>query len=47
MSYNVLVGKGTRGRYNKVATVKGEGFARLHAAMVREPGTRVKVEPRG
>lgn len=43
-SYNVLVGKGSRGRYRNVLRVKGEGFARMTAAMVPE-GYRAKVEP--
>lgn len=46
MSYNVMVGKGARGRYNKVASVKGEGFAKMHAAMLnRVPGQRAKAVP--
>lgn len=48
MKFNVFVGKGARGRFNKVATISGpaaQGFATLHAAMVRTEGFRTKVEP--
>ncbi len=44
-SFTVLVGKGTRGKFRPVLNVKGEGFARLTAAMVPS-GFRAKVEPR-
>ena len=46
MKYNVLVGKGARGRYSNRLTITGpaaEGFARLTAAMV-PAGYRAKVE---
>lgn len=45
MSYNVMVGKGTRGRYQKRLTVKGraaEPFAKMTAAMV-PAGYRSKI----
>lgn len=46
MSYNVLVGKGSRGRYHRAMTIKGraaEPMARMTAAMV-PAGFRAKVE---
>lgn len=48
MKFNVLAGKGARGRYNAIATIGGpiaEPVARMHAASVRKTGFRTKVEP--
>jgi hypothetical protein len=47
-SYNVFVGKGARGKFNHVITLKGKAafpMAQMTAAMVPS-GYRAKVEPK-